>query len=104
MDRYSVTLALVAKKDIRDLLRYISNKLSSPQSAIKLLDKIDRALESLAENPARLPLVRDERLAALGFRWLNVTNYLIFFVIDERAGRVDVARVLYARRNWAKIL
>jgi toxin ParE1/3/4 len=104
MERYNVTLALAAKEDIRDLLRYISNKLASPQSAMELLDKIEKVLESLTENPARFPLVRDERLAALGFRWLSITNYTIFFIIDERAERVDVARVLYAKRNWARIL
>jgi plasmid stabilization system protein ParE len=104
MERYSVTLTFAAKEDIRDLLHYLSNKLNSPQSAMELLDRIEKALESLKENPARFPLVRDERLTALGFHWLNVASYTLFFIIDEKARRIDVARVLYAKRDWARIL
>ncbi|WP_083809940.1 type II toxin-antitoxin system RelE/ParE family toxin [Mahella australiensis] len=46
----------------------------------------------------------DERLASLGYRKLIVKNYVVFFTIDEKSKVVDIARILYARRDWLRVL
>jgi len=71
---------------------------------MKMLDTIEEALAKLAVMPDSYPLVRDDRLASMGYRRLEVKNYTAFFTINEKDKTVDVERILYARRDWANLL
>jgi plasmid stabilization system protein ParE len=51
-----------------------------------------------------MPARRHERLASMGYRKLQVKNYIAFFTINEKDGVVDVERILYTRRDWLRIL
>ena len=104
MDCYKVSVSDPAEDDLRDIARYISIKLASPATALNMVDAIDKAIDNLEEMPERYPFVPDDRLAAMGYRTRRVKNYLIFFIINKKEHEVDVARILYARRNWINIL
>jgi plasmid stabilization system protein ParE len=104
MSRYKVFLSNTVEQDIRDPFNYIAKTLKVPITAMDHLEAIEIALADLEANPEVHPLVRDERLAALGYRWLPVKGYVIFYTIGEAKKSVDVVRVLYAKRNWASIL
>jgi plasmid stabilization system protein ParE len=71
---------------------------------MKLMDTIEEALTKLSDIPDSYPLVRDDRLASMGYRRLEVNNYTAFFTINEKDKIVDIERILYARRDWANIL
>jgi len=104
MAKYRVDVSSPAEEDLRDILRYISSQLSAPITATKMMDVIEEALTRLADMPDSYPLVRDDRLASMGYRRLDVKNYTVFFTIDKKAQIVDVERILYARRDWASLL
>ena len=104
MVKYRVDVSNPAEEDIRDIIRYISSQLSAPITAMKMLDTIEEALAKLAVMPDSYPLVRDDRLASMGYRRLEVKNYTAFFTINEKDKTVDVERILYARRDWANLL
>jgi toxin ParE1/3/4 len=104
MSSYKVFLSQTAEQDLRDLFNYISMTLKVPKAARDHLDAIELVLADLEANPKIHPLVRDERLAALSYRWLPVKRYVVFYTISEAKNSVDVVRVLYAKRNWATIL
>jgi plasmid stabilization system protein ParE len=104
MSRYRVDISEPAENDLREIVRYISAQLSAPMSALKMTETLDAALAGLADMPHRHPLVADERLASMGYRKLIVKNHIAFFTIDEKAKVVDVERILYARRDWLRIL
>jgi len=93
-----------AESDLRDIVRYISAQLSAPMTAMKMMDAIEEAIAGLADTPQKCPPVTDERLASMGYRKLAVKNYIAFFTIDEKSKVVDVERILYARRDWVRIL
>ena len=71
---------------------------------MKMMDIIEEALTKPADMPDSYPLVREDRLASMGYRRLEVMNYTAFFTINEKERIVDVERVLYARRDWADLL
>ena len=48
--------------------------------------------------------MREERLAAKGYRVLPVKNYLIFYKVNEAEKCVDIIRILYNRRDWINLL
>ena len=104
MCEYRVFISEPAEHDLWGICRYISAQLSSPQTALDMVDEIEAAIRSLSEMPARFALVGDERLALQGYRKMLVKNYLVFYLIDEEAACVDIVRILYARRDWQAIL
>jgi len=104
MAEYKVEGSESAEKDLRDIVRYISSQFDAPMTALKMMDIIEEAVNSLEDMPQRCPLVADERLAALGYRKLIVKNYFVFFTVDEQNKVVDIERILHARRDWQRIL
>ena len=104
MVKYRVDVSDPAEEDLRDIVRYISSQLSAPITAAKMMDTIEEALTKLSDMPESYPLVRDERLATMGYRRLEVKNYTAFFTINEKEKTVDIERILYARRDWANLL
>ncbi len=104
MVRYDIRHAEPAESDLTDILKYIAVELREPSTALRMLETIDKAIESLAVMPHRCPLVDDQYLAEMGYRKLHIKNYLAFFTIDEETNTVNVERILYARRDWLHIL
>lgn len=104
MVTYSIEISEPAENDLRDMILYISSHLSSPMTAMNMMDTIEEGLLGLADLPQKCPAVRDDRLAAMGYRKLLIKNYVAFFTIDEHSKVVNVERSLYARRDWLRIL
>ena len=73
-------------------------------TAIKMIEAIEEALSKLSDMPHGYPALRDDRLASMGYRRVDVKNYTAFFTINEKEKVVDVERILYARRDWANLL
>ena len=73
-------------------------------TAYEMLTTIESSLASLSSFPERISLVNDERLRRMGYRMLNVKNYMVFFSVDKKNKIVNVERILYKRRNWAHII
>jgi plasmid stabilization system protein ParE len=104
MVKYSVDISEPAEEDLRDIVRYISSQLSAPMTAIKMMEAFEEALSKLSELPHGYPVLRDDRLASMGYRRVDIKNYTAFFTINEKDKVVDVERILYARRDWANLL
>ena len=104
MEEYRVDISGLAKKDIRDAAAYIREELLSPIAAENTTEAILDGIFTLESMPARIPLVRDERLANMQIRGLSIKNYTAFFRISEKQKIVEVVRVLYSRRDWQAIL
>lgn len=56
---------------------------------------------SLSNMPERCPKPKDLALAAKGYRYLIVKNYLVFYVIV--GDTVQIRRILYARRDYRSL-
>jgi len=104
MSKYRVDVSEPAENDLRDIVRYIVAQLSAPVSALHMLELLEETMAGLSDMPQRCPLVADERLSQMGYRKLNVKNYIVFFSVDEKNKVVDVERILYGRRDWLRIL
>ena len=96
---YKVAPSGRARKDILDITEYITSELDSPEAARKLLTALNKEMDSLNTMPKRFALVTDERLAAKGIRSIPVKNYIIFYVVDEQSKTVNIASVMYNKRD-----
>lgn len=104
MGIYDVKITEPAENDLRDIARYISAQLNAPTTALNMIRTIRKAVAKLETNALLYPLVRDDRLAALGYRPLVVKNYIVFYIVNEKDKKVDIDRILYSRRDWKSIL
>ena len=104
MEHFKVSVTDTAKADIRAAAQYIAVELRQPDTAERLLDRVDEALAELETLPESHALVRDEFLADRGIRMTMAGNYLLFYQTDREARMVTVLRVLHGRRDWLGIL
>lgn len=101
---YQVEYLPSARQDMVEIIRYISHELCSPAAADKLslefIEAADRLQLFPYANTAYIPIkpLKHE------YRKLPVKNYLMFYWVDEERKRVTIARVIYARRNYEKLL
>ena len=104
MDIYEVNITESAENDLRDITKYISSQLNAPTTALNMIQTIKAAIAKLETMALAYPLVRDDRLAALGYRLLTVKNYIVFYIVSEKKRAVDIDRILYGRRDWRNLL
>lgn len=85
--------------DLDEAMSYISNKLYNPSAADRLLADTQKSIAALSDNPFMYPLYHDDKLAKRGYRYIIVSNFLVFYKVDETAQEVHIARFLYGSRN-----
>ena len=100
METYKVKIFPTAKRDMEDVISYLNTL--SPDAALRYYDLLVDEIASLAKMPERCPRPKDLALAAKGYRYLIVKNYLVFYVVA--GDTVQIRRILYARRNYQALL
>jgi len=101
---YRLRFSKLYESDVDSCYNYIRNRLEAPMAADNLIAEILEKLNRIKKNPNARPLVQDAYLASLGYRMINVKNYMIFYIIGDDDKHVTVVRFLYGKRNWTAIL
>ena len=101
---YKLKISKLYDSDVDSSYDYINDTLKNPKAAYNLIVNITNKLLKIRENPKIRPLVRDEYLASLGYRLINVKNYMIFYIIDEDNKYLKIVRFLYCKRDWINLL
>ena len=101
---YQLEFLPIAKKDMADIVQYISHELHSPAAAAVLADNMIEAAERLAEFPYINAIHQTLMPLKHEYRKQIVKNYILFYWIEEERKRVTIARVIYARRDFEKLL
>lgn len=101
---YKIIVTAPAQKDLQNAVSYISNELKNKQAASNLIDLVEETVKSLTDMPERYAVVDDEILSREGFRFIQIKNYLLFYVVRKETQTVVIQRFLYARRDWINIL
>lgn len=101
---YKLEYLPIAKKDMVEIVQYISKELQNPEAATRLAMNLTEAAESLLTFPYSTPVYQPIRSVKHEYRKILVQNYLIFYWIDEEKKLVIIARVIYAKRNYNRLL
>ena len=101
---YDLHITSAAENDLNEAADYIEYVLLNPDAAERLLDAATERISTLALFAQRNALVDDPVLKAWGIRFIQVNNYLAFYVISEKENRVYIVRFLYGKRDWIGIL
>lgn len=101
---YRLEYLPIARKDMLDIVKYISMELQNPDAANHLAVEMVDAAESLVTFPYTTPAYQLIRPLKHEYRKILVQNFLMFYWVDEEKKLVTVARVVYAKRNYGRLL
>ncbi len=101
---YTVKITDYASVQLREIFQYIKYSLQAPETALQLLDLLEKQINSLSQFPNRISLTHEEPWRSCGIHKMPVKNYLIYFWIDETVKEVHVTAVIYAKRDQAEQL
>jgi len=99
-NNFSVRLLSIAEEDFTEIISFIAS--DNTKAAANLADKIEKNLELLASNPLLGKSPSDPDLKMLGYRYLIIENYLIFYTIEKRT--ILIHRMLHGARNYKSLL
>ena len=100
MDKYSVKLYARASRDIDGIYAYIANSLLEPETALYLVETLEKAVLSLEQFPERGPVRKVGIYANAGYRQLFVKNYVIIYRVLKDKKEVHIVTVRYAPGNF----
>lgn len=101
---YQVRETEAALDDLRETFAYLNYKTGGKQASRDLLDAYERAIDSLEKTPYAFPAVSDSLIASLGYRWVRIRSYLVFYTVDKPRQTVYIERISHASRNWTRLL
>jgi len=99
-DKYQIRFLKIAEEDFTEIVSYISA--DNPKAANAIANKIEKNLELFSENPLLGRIPRDEEVRKLGYRYLTVQNYIIFYTIENKT--IYIHRILHGARDYKSIL
>ena len=99
---YKVRYLPLALDDLKDIVKYIAHKLEAPRAAENLINKIDREVKKVSQNPFRCHVYAPLEKLKYEYRILNIDNYSLFYIIEKE--KVEIHRVLYSQRDTIGIL
>ena len=99
-DKYQIRFLRIAEEDFIEIVSFITH--DNPSAANSIADKIEKNLEILSENPLLGRIPRDEEIKNMGYRYIIVKNYIIFYSIEGRT--ILIHRILHGARNYKSLL
>jgi len=93
---YIVRLLSIAEDDLAEIINYIAA--DRPSAAEALATRIEKNLNLLSKNPQLGRIPNEDELIHLGYRYLIVENYLIFYTIEEQT--IYIHRILHGARDY----
>jgi plasmid stabilization system protein ParE len=101
---YKIIRSLPAELDLDAILDYLVNTLQNRTAAKDFLDKYEKALRYLPQNPRIYASVQDALLAGMGYRRFIVGNYVTFYRVDEQAKQILIIRIFHQSQDYLGIL
>lgn len=101
---YELEYLPAARQDMVDIVRYISRELKNPTAAERLAGELIEAGEGIRPFPYACPAFLPIRPLRHEYRKLPIRRYLMLYWVDEEKKRITVARVVYAGRDYGKLL
>ena len=100
MDRYTVKLYARAYRDLDDIYAYIARTLSEPDTALNVVNELEKAIFSLEQLPKRGVIRRVGVYKDGNYRQLLCKKYCIVYRLIEETQEVHIVTVRYMPGNF----
>jgi len=102
LNNYNIEYSKEARQDLIDIKKYIKYNLQEPETAEKLISKIRTEIDELSNNPQIYAIIDDDFIKKFEIRKLIVDNYIVFYRVQNH--NIQIARIMYGKRNWINLL
>lgn len=96
---YKIKYRKIARRDILDIVAYITHNLKNPTAAKRTGEMILAKIETLTSFPHSHQIFYPIKPLKGEYRKLYAGNYLVLYSVDEKERSVFVERIVYKRRN-----
>ena len=98
--KYTIRLLQAAEEDFKEVITYIA--LDNPLAAEATANKIEKSLSNISHYPliGKIPVERE--LTSMGYRFLIIQNYLVFYTVEEY--NVWVHCIIHGARDYLGLL
>lgn len=100
--KYSLKYLPKYEEDLNEIVDYISFKLQNPISALRLIDKIEKALTDRLSFPLSFEPFQSTKKRKNQYFRIYVDNYTIYYVVIDKV--MEVRRILYGKRDANQII
>ncbi len=101
--KYTIFIAQKAEEDLGEIFEYLAYKVMAGENAVRQLNRIQTAIESLDEMPLRNRVYDKEPWKTRNLRIMPVDNYLVFYLTETEALKVTILRIMYGGRDITNI-
>lgn len=101
---YTIDITKKFEDDISAVTDYFLHNLYNSAAAERLISKTEKTILQIGDNPLLFPLYHDEKIAEKGYRYTVISNYLLFYSVDESKKIIHILRFIYGGRNVSDIL
>lgn len=101
---YTILRTDKADEDLSMIINYIAEDSQSIDTALKYLDKMEKAIMNLEKYPLSGCIPRYRTLKLQKFRVLIVENHLVFYKVFEDSKEVIIYRVIDGRQDYKNLV
>lgn len=101
--KYTIFIAKKAEEDLGKIFEYLAYKVMAGENAVRQLNRIQTAIESLDEMPLRNRVYDKEPWETRNLRIMPVDNYLVFYLTETEVLKVTILRIMYGGRDITNI-
>lgn len=101
---YEVLWTPDAKNDLDVAVSYLAESVGMASAAAKLLEGIEKLVATLKAFPKAHEHVRDDYLAARGYRKALVGSYTVLYLVDDPHEEVVITNIVHAARDYARFV
>jgi len=95
-----VDLLRSAEEDLSEIYEYIAAE--NLKAADAILARVEKDLDLLVRQPKLGRVPSDEELVRMGYRYLIIAEYLVFYTLEEQT--VLVHRIIHGARDYLRLL
>ena len=96
---YKLEFLTIAKNDMLEIVKYISDELKNPDTASRLIDEFISSAENICIFFFLFNVYTPIKSLEKEYRRIIVKIYMMFYTVDENTKTVTIMRVIYAKRN-----
>ena len=96
---YKLNFLPLAKKDMEEIVYYISYKLNNKQAANNISDEFIKKANNILNFTYQIKEYMPIKKLTYTYRIIKVKNFCMFYIIDEKTKTVTIMRILYQKRD-----
>ena len=104
MKKFVVEISETAERDLENIISYLRYNLSGDIIADKYKILFKQELKDLENIAGSMPILSEDLTGHKNIRKINVRNYIVFYIVDDKNSKVLIVRIGHAFMDWEKYL